>query len=308
MNFISRAALLFWAALLFPQVAFATEKSLLEQDLELQSTCRALPGWRDGEPVIAMPEDGLICLNAIIFPEVADKFLEMTNDLEPTNEAHKYTLLIDSPGGSVSDAIRMGYRIRDKGIRVVVDRYCASSCANYVIASTPRLAVLPHSLVFMHGSLPRTRWDFATMQVLAQGIPEGEIFNNLDLQEKEWNKFPEYARSELREQDDFMVDMKVEEYYLTRYFFVDFNAWRLSSEECKPKRGVGLIVGPEYYGQFTSRNIDYFWMPDPADQKWVKKNFTGIYNDFDLYYEFEALPRSRVGEDRQSCPLQSTAP
>lgn len=61
------------------------------------------------------------------------------------------TLIVNSVGGEVSAALDMAEEIERRGLRVVVDGACASSCANYLFAAAVERIVLPGSVLLWHG-------------------------------------------------------------------------------------------------------------------------------------------------------------
>lgn len=61
------------------------------------------------------------------------------------------TLLLNSVGGEVSAALEMAEAIERRGVRVVADGLCASSCANYLFAAGAERIVLPGSALLWHG-------------------------------------------------------------------------------------------------------------------------------------------------------------
>lgn len=62
------------------------------------------------------------------------------------------TLVITSRGGRVSSGVRMGELVLEHDLDVIVERYCLSSCANYVfLASEPK--VIRMGIVGFHGNI-----------------------------------------------------------------------------------------------------------------------------------------------------------
>lgn len=68
------------------------------------------------------------------------------------------TLIIDSEGGEVEAAIRLGQLVRNGGWDVVVKNKCLSACANYVFPAGKRKWVLPNSWVGIHEKTRRFNW------------------------------------------------------------------------------------------------------------------------------------------------------
>lgn len=61
------------------------------------------------------------------------------------------TLVIKSGGGDVEAGIEFGYWVYDKGIDVVVDELCFSSCANYILTAAKSVVVNSGAVVGWHG-------------------------------------------------------------------------------------------------------------------------------------------------------------
>jgi len=62
------------------------------------------------------------------------------------------TLVISSGGGDVLLGLDLGEWIYDNGLNVVIDRMCASSCANYIFTAANRKGLKKDSVLFWHGS------------------------------------------------------------------------------------------------------------------------------------------------------------
>ena len=62
------------------------------------------------------------------------------------------TLLIDSAGGEIVVGMDFGKWVYERGLNVVVDRACLSSCANYVFTAARNKEIQPGAVVAWHGS------------------------------------------------------------------------------------------------------------------------------------------------------------
>lgn len=60
-------------------------------------------------------------------------------------------LLIESYGGGAAAAMRLGMWMLDNELDVKVDRYCYSSCANYVFLAGRNKYLSPHASLMWHG-------------------------------------------------------------------------------------------------------------------------------------------------------------
>ncbi|MGL4289089.1 MAG: hypothetical protein ACRCVA_22250, partial [Phreatobacter sp.] len=63
------------------------------------------------------------------------------------------TMVITSDGGEVTVSVRLARDIRARGLTLVVQRQCASSCANFLFTGARRKIVAPRSLVVFHGGI-----------------------------------------------------------------------------------------------------------------------------------------------------------
>lgn len=62
-----------------------------------------------------------------------------------------HTLLVNSVGGEVSVALDMAEALERRRVRVVVDGFCVSSCANYLFAAGAQRIVWPGGVLLWHG-------------------------------------------------------------------------------------------------------------------------------------------------------------
>jgi hypothetical protein len=96
--------------------------------------------------------------------------------LEQVGEGRIEELRISSGGGGAWETLRLMQRFAGRIELVVVDRLCASSCANYVIPAARRLRVEPDSHVLLHGS-PNLRdidpQEASVLEQLRAGIRAG---------------------------------------------------------------------------------------------------------------------------------------
>lgn len=69
------------------------------------------------------------------------------------NSSQKLTKLkVNSPGGNVMDGIQLGNWVFDNKLDVIVDKVCASSCANYVFPAGKIKYLHKHSALLWHGN------------------------------------------------------------------------------------------------------------------------------------------------------------
>jgi hypothetical protein len=63
------------------------------------------------------------------------------------------TLVVTSDGGEVTAAVRLARAVRTRGLLLIVQRRCISSCANFLFPAARTRAVAPGSLVIFHGGI-----------------------------------------------------------------------------------------------------------------------------------------------------------
>jgi hypothetical protein len=87
---------------------------------------------------VKLTSGGVLAVTGTIMPGSAEAF---AGEIESYGEYIK-TVALDSPGGSVSDALEMGKLIRDKGFATSVEAggLCASSCPLVFAGGTERVA------------------------------------------------------------------------------------------------------------------------------------------------------------------------
>jgi hypothetical protein len=110
-------------------------------------TITTSPDLLDDPLVIALEPGGVLALTGTIDIGSADRF---ATEIAARGEYVK-TIALDSPGGSVEDALTMASLIHDKGFAtsVAAGAFCASSCPLVFAAGKARLAT-PQSAIGVH--------------------------------------------------------------------------------------------------------------------------------------------------------------
>lgn len=238
----------------------------------------------------------VICLTGFITSETAHDFTEIWKKSNLVQESDVPSLfIVNSGGGSVYDAMKIGYLIKENEVRIVVSEYCASSCANYLIPAAKSIAVLPNSIILMHGSIPRRRADFIDMKLASRNITNDDLSKDMSPFFEEWKKFPDFYVKEVSYENKFLLDMEVDEFYLTNFIFLNDAVKNNSAPECRPKKGFALVLDKNYLDRHTRKEIDYFWFPNIAQTKNLLKRFPNLSTNYDLYFGFETSPRWIAG-------------
>jgi len=199
------------------------------------------------------------------------------------------TLILGSMGGDVNSAFKMGLAINQKGLKVILDGPCLSSCANYLVPAASRLVVLPWAFIGMHGSPQRGKAGYIDNFLEKRRSDEAMIDFQKRLKEME-EAYPEYFTNVIVPETQFFMATETSERYLTRYSEVKSNINTYAKNHCKPKHGLFLIVGPEYYKAFLGRKdaMRLFWWPKDKEEmiKTVRTHFPerwSIILDNDLF-------------------------
>jgi hypothetical protein len=88
---------------------------------------------------------GKIILRGALTPQIVNQLI---GDPEA---ASAEMLIIDSTGGDVLAGIQLGEWVLKQKLKVIVDRKCLSSCANYVFAAGRERVINPGGIVLWHG-------------------------------------------------------------------------------------------------------------------------------------------------------------
>lgn len=167
-------------------------------------------------------------------------------------------LLITSQGGSVLAGVRLGEWVRTRGISVVVDQLCMSSCANYVFPAGREKIIRPNSLVVWHGGAEQKNFREMrqrlkrTSDVKASGgslSPEDERFHS------ENARFTEIWEAQVEAQRSLLAAIQVDE-YITRIgqepvFYGE--PWTVPLDTMK-LFGISEVMADEKYGTFEYVN------------------------------------------------------
>ncbi|MFZ6735190.1 hypothetical protein ACO0LG_24935 [Undibacterium sp. Ji42W] len=112
-----------------------------------------------------------VLVTCIVFPCLAwsatyqvdpgNKVLRMTGEIvdEDAKQIEEYlgtgieTIIVRSGGGSVVGALEIAKEINKRKINLIVDKYCLSSCANYLFIAAYKKSLLPESVLGFHGGV-----------------------------------------------------------------------------------------------------------------------------------------------------------
>lgn len=90
-----------------------------------------------------------------------DSFQEFLKILEDKSHAIT-TLVIESGGGDIDFGMRMGELIQKHEIHVIVEKICASSCANYIATAGKTTTITKGAVIGWHGGISQEIYIEAT--------------------------------------------------------------------------------------------------------------------------------------------------
>ena len=109
-----------------------------------------------------------VAIVGLISSESVQQFLQLLSGPKEIKTVH-----LRSGGGDVVATMEIGREIRRRGIDIVVDGYCYSSCANYLFIAGRKKSVVGGGMLLLHGGssfTPETVFDAfprTTSQVMA---------------------------------------------------------------------------------------------------------------------------------------------
>jgi len=243
-----------------------------QEDQLLVETCRTKP-----EGVYS--SEAVICLKGSINDAVGLEVKEAIAKFPQTS------LVFNSLGGDASTAISIGRVMHAEKTRLIIDGICHSSCANYIAPAAFRIVVWDHSVIMMHGSFPRSFYDFFSSYPNKPESNDINVILNSNEFASALRLFPKHIASNVVDETLYFSEIGPNEQYLHRYWEVERNVRLYGNQKCQPKTGFDLVVGPKYADHFLFTNIEYFWWPDKQqviDAAGFRKDDAVIVLDMDL--------------------------
>lgn len=174
-----------------------------------------------------------------------------------------------SGGGAADTAIRLGKAISRNEAPLIVESYCLSSCANYLVPAAYGLYMLDGSVIAIHGTMPRGRQAYIMSQLRHESrgmdqasrdhFVEGESFGDKVL--RYFREYPEFAEKNVMMEMSYFKDIGIDDGFVTRYNEVVRRLKTRGDYICEPDGIVNLVVGPKHLQEF-SINIVRQWFPE----------------------------------------------
>lgn len=279
----------FFIGMIFSGEASANEARTWSADMQIEDskTARACAALGPGFHAV---DRSRLCFNGFIIDFTVAPLIKAIDALADKLDVRP-VLIINSIGGEVHAAMDVGRALDRKNVRLVVSEQCVSSCANYIFSAAPSVGVLPNSLVLLHGSLHRNRNDFAYVELIGKGVTRDELNKDMQPYYDAWDRYAEYARDDLKRENDFFIDVQLDEQYLHRYVSVYENSTLHQGIKCQRKKGIILAISPEYFSRYRPESIDYFWFPTFDETGEALKTYPDLKETYDFYFGDELHPR-----------------
>lgn len=192
-----------------------------------------------------------------ITPSAVERLIEQIN----TSQIEK--LIITSNGGNAESAIALSEVIQKHKITVIVDKYCFSSCANYVFLAAQRKALVHGSILGFHGGIDADSENQTSDRAIQKKITELQkrqqfLFRNTNFDSSFFQLSFELTKPE--ETEEFLYVLEGEK--LVKRFSIDRSnldeSIRKASEFLANAKVNGLQYSIEYQQKSLSKRKVYF--------------------------------------------------
>jgi hypothetical protein len=268
-------------------------KVFIDKNLgEIQTKCR----YKFNE-LIRVKGNNILCIDG----KITAKKETAKNNSDPLataantgEKAGKYQIAyVYSPGGDIKAAIEIGLDIHRNRAILIVDKHCHSSCGNYLIPAARRIYMTDNTVISQHGSLPRSMAEYSRNRLNAQFKGDKKNIKDLDRQalaqtiDKIVFGYAEYVEKHFLPEVEFFTSILADEAYITRFREIRRTLAKRQNYLCAPKKGLTLIIGPEYLKEFRIKTIREWFPENKADYvKLLEK--TSINHS--LIYDFDDDP------------------
>ncbi len=220
-------------------------------------------------------------------------FIGATDELD--EYARDYSIVyMNSDGGDILTAFKLGQEIFRNKAYVIVDRGCHSACGGYVIPSSRKLYIADNTVISIHSTIPRTRLGFVStrfegrMSEFRAEMQNGSLSSQSTIELvgllRQYDEF--YENFILRELEFFRAVNK-DTAFVLRHREVYRSLRRRSNYSCKPESGLHLVIGPQYLDEFGIKTVRE-WYPSN------KVNLIPLLGDISetdaLIYDFDDHP------------------
>ncbi len=172
-------------------------------------------------------------------------------------------LKITSPGGQASASMMSAYTIRAMGLSIVVDRYCNSSCANYLLPAAKSITVPEGSYVMVHGSVGPPE------EMRAKIIETMMRESRLTRTEAEAQIGPSMRESTIayEMQQNFKRDFNIRDNFYAQPTFREFPVGSVIVLRENGERTNMLVSATAVRACLPRVKVNSFWFPSSNEQK-----------------------------------------
>lgn len=202
----------------------------LAHDLAIRNrveACRQIS--QQGDLAISGRSLETLCFTGEITQNNASAFVRSIRRVAP-----KY-IVVNSSGGSAIGALNIAEELIGKDVTIIVDKICASSCANYLFVAAEKKIVLHDALVIWHGGPSR------------QNIPDYSIIEDVEYKNKAiavWNTISDRTSS-------LFTILRIKPSFVFQ-----------NPNRCRANAGEAWTVHPRLLEtQFKIHGLSYEWFP-----------------------------------------------
>ncbi|HYC04519.1 MAG TPA: hypothetical protein VED40_14590 [Azospirillaceae bacterium] len=110
------------------------------------AACEAISSEMNPDRLVTVEEDGKrLCLAG----QIDEAMYEAVRSIDL---AHVSEVVVNSMGGEVHAAVKIGRLIHERGMSLIVRGLCASSCGNYLFMASPRPSFEKDATLAFHGA------------------------------------------------------------------------------------------------------------------------------------------------------------
>jgi hypothetical protein len=196
-------------------------------------------------------EEETIKFTGLLYVEQVEKISELIK-----TEKYK-SLVIQSGGGDIVAAMKLGEVIFDNELNIIVNNYCISSCANYIFPAGKKKIINENSIVVWHGDARQKNFKRELIDLENKIASNGAAMSEKDV------KRLQYRRLSIKMQDDFYLKIGI-----------DGSLARIGQEMANVEKRVNLWTIPvDLMHVFGIRNIDAPKNYGSVEycEKWMKK-------------------------------------
>ena len=229
--------------------------------------------------VVRIADRNVLC----VFGKISKANMESNAPVGPERHRKYSIAYVRSPGGVGVIAMAIGKELFDNAAYLIVDGPCYSACANFIVPASRRLYMTDGTVIGMHGTFPRNRYEFARAKLRSSSktLPSAELQAEIssvlgksgsssnarpsaELQAaffRVLEEFEQHTKDIIIPEVEYFVSIKTEEAYVTRFHEVRRTLDMRDPYRCGPDKGLYLIVGPRYLKEFGIRTIRE-WFPE----------------------------------------------